>query len=512
MMPTSQLSAAHSKSAATRHPAARSVLLILIAIGLSGCQSLRRTDAADFPAEPLELIQSNGEQASDISTNATPPSNTPEEGVSLASGLEGGGVVTAGAVETPGQGSGVVQADGDAAVYTDPSEDGNRVVSFLTSWRENPSTAKSMYQQADRAFKAARKLPKTQATKSYADAAKFFRKAGSAAPGSALQQDALYMQAESHFFADEYNDATKAYQKLQKDFPRNKHSDHVSARLFQIGKYWIATSRANGDAWYKLNLFDDKRPGYDSKGHAVKLLDQIRYDDPTGRLADDATMAAAAEYIRQTEFEKADEFLTDLRETFTDSDHLFLAHLLGIRCKLEVYAGPNYSGLVLEEAEELIEQTRQRFPDKLREQQYSELVARASREVTYHQAERLAHRARYRENRQEYGAASSQYRQILRDHPSAPQAKTARARLSQTQKLPSVAEKRLAFLTKVFPDSRQKSPLIPVKAARRPTPSPKTKGANSNSATLSDPNQAPLANPSSDSQPSPSSSSGTIFR
>ncbi len=86
---------------------------------------------------------------------------------------------------------------------------------------------------------------------------------------------------------------------------------------------------------------------------------------PPADLADDATMAAAAEYIRQKKFEDADEFLTDLRETFSDSEHLFLAHLLGIRCKLEIYAGPRYSGLILEEAETLVKQTRQRFPDKL---------------------------------------------------------------------------------------------------------------------------------------------------
>ncbi|MGB7344439.1 MAG: tetratricopeptide repeat protein, partial [Pirellulaceae bacterium] len=314
------------------------------------------------------------------------------------------------------------------------------------------------------------------------------------APGSALQQDALYMQAESHFFADELTDATKTYQRLQKDFPRNRHNDRVAARLFAISRYWIETSRAGSDAWYKINFFDKKRPGYDAKGNAIKVLDQIRYDDPTGRLADDATMAAAAEYIRQNEFEKADEFLTDLRETFTDSEHLFHAHLLGVRCKLDIYAGPDYSGLVLEEAEKLIEQTRQRFPDKLQNQEYNEMLARAAREVSYHQAERYAHRAEYREKRQEYGAASAQYQELLRDHPNAPQAKIARARLSETRKLPAVPEKRLAVLTKIFPDSRQSAPLVPVKAqAKTPT-------------------AAPLENPGTTPNTTPTPSRGTMLR
>ncbi|QDT09566.1 tetratricopeptide repeat protein [Stieleria marina] len=471
------------------HSSSKWMLLAGLAIALTGCQSLRKSQASDFGDTPLELI-SQGDSQSGSS-------------VTLASGESTqGGVVTAGATESPSQANPVVQADGDAAAYTD-ADGGNRVVSFLTSWKEDPATAKSMYKKADAAFRLAKRKPNGKSSSEYSAAAKFFRKAGNAAPGSALQQDALFMQAESHFFANELNDATKTYQKLQKDFPRNRHNDRVAARLFDISKYWIATSRAGGDAWYKVNLFDHKRPGYDSKGHAIKVLDQIRYDDPTGRLADDATMAAAAEYIRQNEFEKADEFLTDLRETFTDSDHMFLAHLLGIRCKLEVYAGPNYSGLVLEESEKLIKQTRQRFPDKLQKQEYNEMLARATREVAYHQAERLAHRARYREKREEYGAATAQYQQILRDHPSAPQAKIARSRLQETQKLPAVPQKKLAFLTKVFPDSRQSSPLVPAKMQRKQTP------ANQSPANQSPANQ-PLTNETPTNQPT--TNRGTMLR
>ncbi|NND97669.1 MAG: tetratricopeptide repeat protein [Pirellulaceae bacterium] len=371
-----------------------------------------------------------------------------------------GEVVTASGVEESG---GVVQAGGDV-VTADEQVSGNRLVNFLSSIREDIPAAKSLYQQGDKAFRAAQAKPREEAIGDYSAAAAFFRKAGNAAPGTALQQDAMFMQAESHFFADELTDATKAYQKLQKEFPRNRHNDRIAARLFAISKYWIDASKAGSDAWYKVNLFDTKRPGYDSKGHAVRVLDQIRYDDPTGRLADDATMAAAAEYIRQEEYEKADEFLTDLRETFTDSDHMFHAHLLGIRCKLEIYAGPDYSGLVLEEAKTLIRQTRSRFPDKLQNQKYADMVARAAKEVSYHQAERLAHRARFREKRSEYGAASAQYAKILEEHPSTPQAKVARARLGETSKRQPVPDQRLAWLTKIFPDSKQSAPLKTIDA------------------------------------------------
>ncbi len=343
---------------------------------------------------------------------------------------------------------------------------GTRLVNFVTGKKSDPVKGKELYQQADAIFRSAVPKAKTEAVDDYFQASKLFRKAGNAAPGSALQQDALFMQAESLFFANRLTDASKVYEKLQKDFPRNRHNDRVAARLFSISRYWIDAARAGDDSWFKLNLTDSKRPTYDAKGHAIRVLDQIRYDDPTGRLADDATMAAAAEYIRQKDFEKADEFLTDLRETFSDSDHMFLAHLLGIRCKMEVYAGPKYSGLVLEEAQDLVQKTRTRFPDKLRDKKYSEMLARAAAEIAFHRAERLANRAQYRENRKEYGAAREYHRRLLAEFPDTPQAGESRKRLAQIENLPSAPTQRLAWLTEILPDTTKSTPLETIEAKR----------------------------------------------
>ena len=406
----------------------------------AGCQSLllRNNSAAD------DLILDGGIEQVSFADDPT---------------AEGSGVVTAGATSIDGADSDVVQADGDAASYFEASGSENQLVGFLASLRENIPNAKKAYQRGDALFRKASNKPRALARRDFSKAAQYFESAGDSAPGSALQQDALFMQAESHFFANELNDATKAYQELQKEFPRNRHNDRVAARLFSISKYWIGASKAKSDAWYKINLFDSSRPSYDANGQAIKVLDQIRYDDPTGKLADDATMAAAVEYMRQREFEKADEFLTDLRKVFTDSDHMFMAHLLGIQCKLEIYSGPNYSGLVLEEARELIDQIRRRFPNEMNSPEYSELVARAARTVEFKQAERLTTRAKYRENKREFGAATELYRQVVENHPRAPQAKLARARLGDTTQKPAIPEQRLAWLTNIFPDSQQKSPL-----------------------------------------------------
>ena len=81
-----------------------------------------------------------------------------------------------------------------------------------------------------------------------------------------------------------------------------------------------------------------------------------------------------------------------------------MAHLLGITVKLETYRGPKYSGLALEEAEKLVKQTRERFPDKLAapDQDFGERLDSSAAKVAFLQAERLRYRAEYREKRKNW--------------------------------------------------------------------------------------------------------------
>lgn len=321
--------------------------------------------------------------------------------------------------------------------------------------QENSEQAQQWYQRANRDFEIAAKQPREQAKVTFEGAAELFEYAGKLSVGSALQQDAMFMQGESLFFADRLVAASDVYERLQKDFPRNRHIDKVAARLFSISQYWIEVAKVKEGNWSSVNLTDPKYPRLDVDGHAIRVLDQIRFDDPTGRLADDATLAAAVEYVRQGKFQEADEFLLDLRETFSDSEHLFIAHMLGITVKLQTYRGPKYSGLALEEAEKLVEQTRQRFPDKLAstEDDFGQRLEQSAAKIAFLQAERLRYRAEYREKRKEFGAARYYYNQLLTKYPETPHADNARERLEATDKKPRKPAQRLSWLTTIFPDS-----------------------------------------------------------
>ncbi|TWU06047.1 Tetratricopeptide repeat protein [Stieleria varia] len=342
-----------------------------------------------------------------------------------------------------------------------------RMVSYVTGKSGDLAEARKLYQSGDATFRKAEAASKEERADIYRSAAKLFRKSADESPIPALQQDAMFMEAESLFLSNQLTSARDVFEKLQKEFPNNRHSDKIAARLFTISQYWIDVEKAGGQSWADaLNPLDKTVPWFDTTGHAIKVLDQIRYDNPTGRLADDATMAAAAENIRQGKFDEADEFLTDLRETFPDSDHLFLAHLLGVQCKLQIYGGPDYSGIALEEAEALIRQTRSRFPKQSNEKKYADMLARAAAEVSFHQAAKLETRAQFREKRGEYQAASQFYREIISKHSTTPQATIAEKRLKEISGLPAKPAQRLAWLTKIFPDAKQTIPLETVETER----------------------------------------------
>lgn len=361
----------------------------------------------------------------------------------------------------PAAGTSYDVSDQSAANRSAFSRGWDKTLRFVT-FREqvNRDRAIELYRQADEVFRQASQMPREEAKGEFVRAGKLFKRSADALPGSALEQDALLMQGESFYFADYLNRAEDAYAKLQKNHPRNRHSDLAGSRLFAISNYWIDCATNPRPQLLPVNFTDRSRPILDTSGHAIRVLDQMRYDDPTGKLADDATMAAAVEHMRRGNYFEADQLLSDLREIYPDSTHQFNAHMLGLRCKVAMYAGAAYSGLALEEAKELIERTRRIFPQEMRNDSHSTFVAQTAAEVEYRLAEKLWERARYREKQQRYGGANVYLQELLEKYPDTPFAEEAREHLATNSELPPVPPQRFAFLAKLFPEGQPQKPLM----------------------------------------------------
>lgn len=323
---------------------------------------------------------------------------------------------------------------------------------------ENPDKARELYAAAEAKYEEAPSAEPAERGRLFAAAAKEFKEAAERWPDSALEQDALYLSGECHFFADHYPKANQQYEELLKKYPNSRYLDVVESRRFAIAQFWLQWHDQRPQAFWAVNVTDKGRPWRDQFGNAVRIYDRIRVDDPTGKLADDATLAAGNAYFGAHRFMDADNFYTDLRKTFPNSEHQFAAHLLGLKAKLLSYQGPDYAGDALDEAEKLIHQIRRQFPQQAAQEQ--EYLTRALAEVRYKKAQREWNRGEYHERRAEYAAARFYYNTVVKDFRETPFGPQAEERLVAIGGRPDVPPQRFEWLVDVFPKEENNRPLI----------------------------------------------------
>lgn len=316
--------------------------------------------------------------------------------------------------------------------------------------------AESDYQQA---AAARNRDPSGDHSLQFLAAGKKFVNAAERWPRSYLEEDAFFMAGECYYFADRYPRANHYYEMLLKVHPNSRHLDRVEARRFTIAQFWLESYDKDPQAFYEFNFVDRARPMRDMFGNATRIFDKVRLDDPTGRLADDATMAAGVAHFERGEYLKADDYFTDLRKAFPSSEHQLQAHLRGIEAKLRSYQGPDYSGQSLDDTEKLIVQVRKQFPNEARANM--EYLQRVYAEVRFKKAERQLQMARFYDRRQQYAAARDHYDRLLEGYGDVtPLADRARARRAEIADKPAAPAQRLPWLVALFPTREENRPLI----------------------------------------------------
>ncbi|MBM4092473.1 MAG: outer membrane protein assembly factor BamD [Planctomycetes bacterium] len=334
------------------------------------------------------------------------------------------------------------------------------------------NAARELYGRGEQAYHEAVTAraanPQADIRDKFVDASEYFAEAASRWPDSALEEDALFRAGESQFFADRYVKANGYFEELLKKYPNTRYLDLVGARRFLIADYWLGLHASDADGTLGFNFTDKTHPWSDTFGHAVRVYDRMRIDDPTGKLADDATMAAANAHFTKQDFAKADQFYSDLRTHFPSSEHQFKAHLLGVQAKLNSYKGSDFTGDALEQAEKLIQQIRRQFPREAREHEAE--LDRAHRKTRYLLAEREWFMAEFYRRRAEYGAARQYCEVIMKEYPDTPFAQKARESAGAFAGKPLSPPQKLAWLTDLFPDSKTAVPMMatsPASSTRR---------------------------------------------
>jgi TolA-binding protein len=310
----------------------------------------------------------------------------------------------------------------------------------------NEQFAREAYAEGNRLFRA----------KQYRAAAKQFQTAAKRGPHSPIEQDAMFMLAESYFFDDRYIKARDAYDALVKEHPNTRYLDTVIDREWSIARYWEQHEAYSPDWLGTPNGYDRTRPWLDTIGHAIKTYDNIRLNDPTGPRADDAIMATANIYFQRGRFDDADYHYTLLRREYPRSELQFEAHLLGLQAKLRKYQGEDYDGTPLEEAKTLVKQLRMQFAGRLPDEEKQRL-ATVEQQLNLEIATRDYRMAEYFDGTKHYGAARYYYAQVMKKYPNTDLATQARDRLAQIGGEPDEPPKRLAWFVDLFPQSSEKS-------------------------------------------------------
>lgn len=325
--------------------------------------------------------------------------------------------------------------DPDAPAWQRTTKKVKRFTQKLVGMEPNEPIAKQAYAEGEALFRQ----------RKFDEAAAKFKYASKRWPDSELEEDALYMLAESYFFADRYSNACDTYVNLMKKYENSRYLDQVVPRQFAIARYWEQHDRAEHHWVVTPNFTDKTRPWFDTRGNALAAYETVHLNDPTGPLADDSLMAKANSHFLNNEFDDADTYYTMLRDSYPQSDHQAAAHLLGVRAKMRKYQGAAYDGAPLGEAKELIEQVNTQFPHELAEEKTR--LREADRAIRTQLAQRDYEMGEYYAGTRHYRAARHYYNRVIKDYPETRFAQAAEHRLEQYKDRPDNPKNYFKWLT-----------------------------------------------------------------
>jgi outer membrane protein assembly factor BamD (BamD/ComL family) len=284
--------------------------------------------------------------------------------------------------------------------------------------------------------------------KKYAEAAEKFATAADRWPDTPVEEDALFMKAESQFFSDQYSKAHDSYSLMLKKYGNSRHLDTAVQREFAVGRYWERLDAYQHHYTITPNLTDKSRPMFDTFGYAVAAFQNVRLYDPTGPLADDSIMATAIAYFQRGLYENAAQDFDLLRKEYPNSKFQKDAHLLDLQAKMRVYQGKFYDPTALNEAGEIADQLLAQYNAQLGKEQPH--VTRARRQILEEKANRDFAMAQYYENHKYYGSARMYYQDVVQKYPSTEKAKEARERIDAIKGEPDVPTNYFKKVTGMF--------------------------------------------------------------
>ena len=204
----------------------------------------------------------------------------------------------------------------------------------------------------------------------FLEAAEKFRTALKASPDDELAQDALFFEGESFYFANDYVQSNRVFEGLISQHSGSRYLDRVEQRRYSIAAYYLDLEKNEASAPFN----NPESPNATLVSDAQKILRRIRLDDPTGKLADDATFALASSHMSSERYKEAAETFSDMRKNYPESEFQFRAGMLELESLLKSYKWLDEDDTTLACAEKLQKLIQTQFPIKAAK--HSEILAK----------------------------------------------------------------------------------------------------------------------------------------
>jgi outer membrane protein assembly factor BamD (BamD/ComL family) len=237
----------------------------------------------------------------------------------------------------------------------------------------------------------------------YEGAAKLFGKvADEKSTPPQVAEKARFFEAESQRMLMHFPDAMATFNRMLMDFQYGVFKEKAVGRMFEIANYWLDDTRkqmaaeqekADGKRTFVPWNFvhtDKTKPFLDEEGHALKMLEQVYYYDPTGPYAERALYMAGYVNFHKGNYRAADQLLTYLIEMNDKNGKTSKlrdqAIQMAILAKNNSIGGPEYDPRKTAESLRLIKQARATIADAPPE--YTKFLDDQERMIRYMLAEK----------------------------------------------------------------------------------------------------------------------------
>ena len=278
----------------------------------------------------------------------------------------------------------------------------------------------------------------------YAAAEKLFNYHAEKSKNSPIvRAEAVFYEAECLRLQGDYPKAADLYTDLLNKYQNNPYREPALQHAFDIANFWLEDTREEmkeaqetreGKRWYVWPRFfstDQKKPFLDREGRAIEKLEQVRYNDINGPLADKALFLCGSVKFFNEDFRDADFYFSQIYEKHKDSPLAAQAIELAIISKHLSTGGAEYDGKKVVEARKLVQAAFSAYPELAGDPKKREFLEKQIIGCTMQQAEKDFKMAEFWKRTGHPGSAYWYYGLVIQRYPNTKFAELSAQRMEE---------------------------------------------------------------------------------